>query len=90
MLGLWIGPSAVWTAFSSYAFFSVREFVRYFWLLFTFRYSFPIAIFVFFPLLVLSFLTALSRNGTVHKRLSEECVAGVSALNHRCTVLKVH
>lgn len=42
------------------------------------------------PLRSLFFLPALSRNGTVHKRLSEEHVAGASALNHRCTVLKVH
>lgn len=91
MVSLGIGPSTVWTSFSSYAFFSIKEFVHYFWLLFTFRYSLPIAIFVgFFPSLFSLFLLASSRNGTVHKSLSEERVAGASALNHCCTVLKVH
>lgn len=92
LFSLWIGPSAVWTSFSHYAFFSVGVFVCYFWLLFTFSYSILIAIFVV-PLpphtFVLFFLLpASSLNVTDHKHLSEECRG--SAFSRRCTVLKVH
>lgn len=78
MFNLWIGPSAIWTSFSSCAFLSVGVFVCYFWLLFTFSYSIPTAVFVVSPCdthtLVLFFpWPASSLNVTDHKHLSEEC-----------------
>lgn len=90
MLSLWVGPSAVWNSFSTYMF-PCKGVCRLFFV------AFHIQVFIsncyffrFSSLRSLFFLPALSRNGTVHKHLSEERLAGASALNHRCTVLKVH